>query len=196
MDKTPDKQDMTQGMLPFGPRPPGGSIPIQFPQLPQGATIITPMSEMGIEIDPKGLGPRKLSTFVQRAWSLLFGKRGNSLIPLTADSSGVLYCREEPITDYQASYQEGFLNAGGWVLVDFGHVCRRLFVVGEQAVIRVQFSLDGENWYGDCLPDRQMNWGAGVGTALGVWADFQWVRIKDAFGISILPFGAIGYYKE
>lgn len=52
--------------------------------------LITPLVESGIQVEPPTPPAMGLNTRIQRAWSMLFGRRENTLQPIYASRGGML----------------------------------------------------------------------------------------------------------
>lgn len=85
----------------------------------QEQRIHTPLVESAIKVEPATPPGMSLNTRVQRVWSLLFGRRENTLQPVYASRGGMLGTVD--------------MDLNGWKLIQHGHAASGWFDLGEVA---------------------------------------------------------------
>lgn len=75
--------------------------------------IGVPLVEENLGLQPPTAPPMRLGVFVQRVWSLLFGRRGNMLRALYANNGGALGIAPIPLTDMKLIFS-GAIISDAW----------------------------------------------------------------------------------
>lgn len=81
--------------------------------------LLTPLTEEGIQLEPATPPQKRVAHFIQRAWSMMFGRRGNVLQAIYADRGGAMAIASVPLSDLVLVSQgncgfPGWTDLGGW----------------------------------------------------------------------------------
>ena len=85
--------------------------------MPETQKVKTPLVERDIKVEPSTPPDMPLLPRIQRAWSLLFGKRQNTLQPIYADRAGQLGVVNLDLNGWNKVYNSD--TSGGWVDMGF-----------------------------------------------------------------------------
>ncbi|GAI98279.1 unnamed protein product [marine sediment metagenome] len=81
--------------------------------------VETPLREVGIDLVPPYPKPLTVGHRIQRVWSLLFGKRGEDLIPVHCNLAGAISVVPFPLTDMEYVESGELVEATPKVLAGF-----------------------------------------------------------------------------
>ncbi len=107
--------------------------------------IGTPLVEANVALEPPTPHALTISTFIQRTWSLLFGRRKNTLRALYANNGGALAVAPIPLTDM---VYVGTFTIADETWIDLGKLVDLVMYQYDASVILhsiVEGSVDGTN---------------------------------------------------
>jgi len=106
--------------------------------------LITPLVESGIQVEPPTPPSMGLNTRIQRAWSMLFGRRENTLQPVYASRGGMLGVVPLDLNGWTMVYHDD--PTTGWA--NFGQIVDLVFYSGLDLTMvapYLEFGPDGVN---------------------------------------------------
>lgn len=94
--------------------------------MPEIQKLVTPLVESNIVLEPPTPPALPLNTRIQRVWSLLFGRRDNTLQPIYADRAGMLGVVALDLNGWTKVYDAALVQA--WT--DLGRIVDLVTIVG------------------------------------------------------------------
>lgn len=104
--------------------------------------LVTPLVESNVVLEPRTPSAMPVGTWLQRAWSMVLGRRENTLQPVYADRAGLLGVVPLDLNGWTMVYDEPYEQ--GWT--DLGRVVDLVLMTvaaGSGAPPTIGFGMDG-----------------------------------------------------
>ncbi len=158
----------------------------------QGQVLKTPVSEIGVDLDPTTPGLLRVSSLISRAWSTLWGWTGANLIRLRASTQGHLVTT--PAIGQASTTHIGTdtLNGTNWIVIDLGVKVNWVLVYCIGAYMELEVSHDNVTYQ-----HRRISiWGTmGAGSELHRYEGYlncRYVRVRGVDVLATSTFTVIG----
>lgn len=139
-------------------------------------SVVTPIPEKGIELDPETPGYLNVVNEIVRTWATLWGDSGQGNVRVKCNEQGLLITREPDVGKYKSKSDAYTADGTTHHVIDFGDVYNHLRYVTEAGTVDFEYSVDGSNYYGKGSSLRYYD--SGSGTGIGEFnGSFRYARI-------------------
>ena len=148
-------------------------------------TVVTPLNEVGIELEPITPSGRNVSANITRTWAALWGFDGSNLRMVHVDMDGNLIGLQDSAEMFTTVERTGTLTGAVWSVEDYGSTFHRFRFWTSTTNVEMEFSTDNVNWFG------KFYWNINV-RADPVYARCRYVRFRDIDHMGVTDYHLAG----